>query len=443
MNVETTDSNRPADFPTLERARDFHVRPATLARIRAGHQVILDELKPTKAQVERGLELHYNSFVADVQGSVQMSSTHGIVGDRLRADLEPYRKELSKENLDPQEHRRRLDAIHFRRKTFESAFDEQWIEESRALYRIAGVHLGVSDVAGPEQNTFESALDRLARINFVYARRDDLMRVVGSEDIEKGLRSGKPGVMFHLAGVGCFAETEDPLRNLDLFYALGVRMSQMTYIQDNGLCCSYLQERDTGLTPLGKQVVRRMNELGVMVDLAHSGDRSSFDIMEASNAPVMLSHTGCRSVYDDSTNRGYLDKVFAQPYARGATPPRRPVSRNASDELIRAVAAQGGLIAVYSIDYMLGTGPESFHTWHRHLERAIGLAGIDHVAIGTDRTFFPGWRPGPLDWTNWPYWAVGLVCKGHSDDEIRQIIGGNFLRYARRVLDKRPWGAFM
>ena len=443
MNDDTADSNQPSDFPPLARARSFCVRQETLARIRAGHRVILDELKPTKAQIERGLELHYNSFVADVQGSVQMSSTHGIVGDRLRQDLEPYCRELSQQDLDPDELNRRLAAIHFKRKTFESAFDKQWIEESRALYSIAGVDLGVSDVAGPEENTYKAALDRVSRINFVYERRDDLLRVAKVADIEQARRSGKPSVMFHLAGVGCFAESEDPLKNLDLFYALGVRMSQLTYIQANGLCSSYLQERDTGLTPLGTQVVRRMNELGIMVDLAHSGEQSSFDIIAASNEPVMLSHTGCRAVYDDSANRGYLDKVFAQPYARGATPPSRPVSRNAGDDMIKAVAEKGGLVAIYSIDYMLGTGPESFHTWYRHLEHALGVAGSDHVAIGTDRTFFPGWQPGPLDWTNWPYWTVGLVCKGHSDEEIQKIIGGNFLRYARQVLDKRPWGALM
>ena len=443
MNLENPDSNQPTDFPPLERARGLRVRQETLERIRAGHQVILDELKPIQAQIDHGLELHYNSFVADVQGSVQMSSTHGIVGDRLRRDLELFREKLSQQSLDPEEFNRRLAAIHFKRKTFESAFDEQWIEESRALYAIAGVDLGVSDVAGPEENTFAAALNRLSRINYVYDWRDDLIRVAKLEDIERGRRNGKPGVMFHLAGVGCFAESEDPLTNLDLFYALGVRMSQLTYIQANGLCSSYLQERDTGLTPLGRQIVRRMNKLGVMVDLAHSGEQSSFDIIAASAEPVLLSHTGCRTVYDDSTNRGYLEKVFQQPYARGATPPTRPVSRNASDEMLKAVAAKDGLIAIYSIDYVLGTGPESFHTWYRHLERAISVAGIDHVAIGTDRTFFPGWQPGALDWTNWPYWTVGLVCKGHSDEEIQKIIGGNFLRYARQVLNKRPWGAFM
>lgn len=443
MNVEPEDSHLPTTIEPLARAGGLRVRQATLERIRAGHQVILAELKPTRAQIDRGLELHYNSFVADVQGSVQLSSTHGIVGDRLGQDLEPMRDELSGQDLDSVELQRRLHAGHFKRKTFESAFDEQWIAESQALYRIAGVNLGVCDVAGPEENSLAAALDRVSRINFAHDQRDDTLRVAKLADIERGIRSGKPAEMYHLAGVGCFAETSDPLKYLDLFYALGVRMSQMTYIQANGLCSSYLQERDTGLTPLGKQVVRRMNELGIMVDLAHSGERSSYDMIGASTEPVLLSHTGCRAVYDDSTNRGYLAKVFQQPYARGATPPTRPVSRNADDAMLKAVAAQGGLVAIYSIDYVLGAGPESFHTWYRHLEHAISVAGIDHVAIGTDRTFFPTWQPGAHDWTNWPYWTVGLVCMGHSDNEIKKIIGTNFLRYARRVLAKRPWGAFM
>jgi len=250
-------------------------------------------------------------------------------------------------------------------------------------------------------------------------------------------------VVFHLAGVGCFAETDDPLTNLDLFYALGVRMSQLTYIQQNALCCSWLQEHDTGLTPMGKKVVRRMNGLGIMVDVAHCGHQSSLDAIEASEEPAMISHTACKGVYDDATNTAYIEAVLRQPYARGVTRPDRTGSRNASDEILRAVAGKGGIIAFYTIDYMLGTGPESFNTWFRHLEHAIEIAGIDHVAIGSDRTFFPGWQPGPMDWTNWPYWTVGLVCKGLADGDIRKIIGGNYLRYMEQVLDKRPWGELM
>ena len=118
MEGQTTEPHRAAGYPTLARAGRVRVRPETLERIRAGHRVILDELQPTQAQIDRGLELHYNSFVADVQGSVQLSSTHGIIGDRLQQDLEPVRGELSRQQLEPGELIRRLAAVHFKRKTF-------------------------------------------------------------------------------------------------------------------------------------------------------------------------------------------------------------------------------------------------------------------------------------------------------------------------------------
>ncbi|HUS81322.1 MAG TPA: membrane dipeptidase [Armatimonadota bacterium] len=418
------------------------LRPDVIERIRAGHQALLDEIKPTRAQLRRGLELHYDSYVGDVQGSIQTSYTFGIVSDRLRADLDRAREALA-EKMEGAELARAVFAEHFSRKTFESVFDEQWVRESRALYDVAGVHLATSDAAGPEQNSFRDALHRLARIRFVYDRRDDVLCVTGAEDLERGRREGKPCVILHLAGVGCFAESEEPIRDLDLFYALGIRMSQLTYIQRNKLCCSWLQEEDTGLTDMGRQVVARMNELGVMVDLAHCGERSAAETIATSAEPVMLSHTACRSVYDDSTNPGYLDAVLAQNYARGVARPAKVNPRNASDEIIREVGRTGGLVAIYAIDYVLGTGPDAFETFYTHLAHAIEVAGADNVAIGTDRSFFPTWKPSPLDWTNWPLWTVGLVCRGHSDEEIRKIIGGNYLRYATRVLDKRPWGRFL
>ena len=71
------------------------------------------------------------------------------------------------------------------------------------------------------------------------------------------------------------------------------------------------------------------------------------------------------------------------------------------------------------------------------------LVGVDHVAVGTDLAFFPSWKPSPLDWTNWPYWTVGLVCMGHSDDEIRKVIGGNYFAYLQKVMPKRPLGEFL
>jgi membrane dipeptidase len=406
----------------LERASQFPLRPKIRDRILAGHQAILDELRPTPAQLDRGLQLHYDSFVADMQGNISVTYAGGLVGDRLAGD-----RRLKREKA----------------RTFESAYDPQWINESRALYAIAGVHVASEDVAHPGENDCDSALRLLARSNYVYERRPDMVRVSGWEDVEQARRAGTVAVIAHLAAAGCFAEAEDPLANLDLFYALGVRMSQLTYIQKNKLCCSWFQEDDTGLTDLGRQAIRRMNEIGVMVDVAHCGPRSAMEAVEASAEPVIISHTGCKAVFDDSSNETYINAVLAQPYARGVARPRKTSPRNAADELMKAAAGKGGLVGLFVIHYMLERSQPSFAGWYKHVEHAIQVAGIDHVAVGSDFGFLPGWKPSALDWANWPYWTVGLVCRGLTDEQVRKIIGGNFLRYAKQSLDKRPWGELM
>jgi membrane dipeptidase len=406
----------------MERAKLYPLRPKIRDRILAGHQAILDELKPTPAQLQRGLELHYHSPVADMQGNVSVTYQGGLLGDRLAADRQRNR---------------------FKARTFESAFDPQWIAESRALYAIAGVQVASEDVAHPGENDFDSALRLLARSNYVYEQRPDLVRVGSWNDVEQARREGKVSVIAHLAAAGCFAEADDPLANLDLFYLLGVRMAQLTYIQKNKLCASWLQEEDTGLTELGRRAVQRMNQLGVMVDVAHCGPRSALEIVAASTEPVLISHTGCQAVFDDRSDTTYLNAVLAQPYARGVARPRKTSPRYASDALLRAVAAKGGVVGLFVIYYTLEKQPPTFAGWWRHVEHAIHTAGIDHVAVGSDFGFLPGWKPSPMDWANWPYWTVGLVCRGLGDDEIRKIIGGNYLRYAKQVLDKRPWGEVM
>lgn len=416
------------------RAQQYTLRPATWQRIEAGHQVIIDELKPTKEQLDHGLALHYSSHVADAQGNISPTSAMALSSDAMAAELARRAADLA-----PAE----LAECHRRCRPFESAFDPQWIEESRALYDIAGIDVGLEDISHPDENTMPATLEHLACCHLVYGQRDDLIHVRKPADIDRGRRENKPCSVWHSAAAGAYAEAEDPLRNLDILFGLGVRMFQITYIQKNRLCCSWLQGDDTGLTEQGRAVVRRLNELGGMVDLAHCGDRSALEIIEASSEPVMISHTGCRAVYDDASEPTYLNAILEQPYARGVPRPERTGSRNASDEVIRAVADRGGVIGIYVLGYVLGQEPAPFDLWFRHIEHAIEVAGIDHVVVGSDMSFFPTWAPMAMDWTNWPYWTVGMVCRGMSDDDIRKVIGGNYLRHLRHVLDKQPWGEFI
>ena len=141
-------------------------------------------------------------------------------------------------------------------------------------------------------------------------------------------------------------------------------------------------------------------------------------MIEASQDPVLNAHTGCRALYD--------------------------YYKNEDDDYLRTLARKGGVAGIVANYLSPDPGTKfSFNAWFPHLEHAIKVAGIDHVGIPSDLTFLPDAKPQAMDWTNCPYCTVGLVCRGLSDGEIRKIIAGNFLRLARQVLEKRPWGPFI
>ncbi len=408
--------------PAPEDYRQISLRPEIRKVVEASRQVILDELKPNRSQLERGLELHYSSYVTDVCGCLYVADPSWIwKGDRLAADLKSYRGKLEQEGLAPEEIDQRVVLRWRDMKAFESAFDPQWRDDFRNLYRLSGLDLAVEDVGHFPEPSFQAGLQHVARAGFVYDKiKADALRVSGVDDLETARQKEQVAVLLHLHGGNWFAMTPDPLETLDLFFALGVRASQLTYHEKNSLVSSddFAGEKDEGLSWLGKRVVHRMNELGMIINLGHCGHRSGLEVIEASRDPVLNAHTGCRAVHD--------------------------YYKNEDDDYLRTLASKGGVAGIY---YDLRPDhPDtkfSFNAWFPHLEHAIKVAGIDHVGIPSDYTFWPDAKPRAMDWTNWPYFTVGLVCRGLSDVEIRKIIGGNFLRLAKQVLDKRPWGPFI
>ncbi len=408
--------------PVPEDFRPVTLRPEIRKVVDACRHLALEELKPTRSQLERGFELHYSSYVADVCGCLYVADPLFIwKGDRLNGELASYRNKLERDGLDPEDVQQRVVNRWRDMKAFESAFDPQWREDYRSLYRLAGIDLAVEDVGHFSEPSFRAGLQHTARAGFVYDKiKADAVRVSGVDDLDAARQDEKVAILLHLHGANWFAMTPDPIQTLDLFFALGVRASQLTYHEQNSLASSddFDGERDRGLSKLGKRVVRRMNELGIMVNLAHCGHRSGLDAIEASSEPVINAHTGCRAIYDHY--------------------------KNEDDDYLRTLARKGGVAGMYA--GYLSSDPDSgfsFNAWLPHLEHAVKVAGIDHVAIPSDLTFMPDYPPRPMSWSNWPYYTVGLVCRGFSDAEIRKLIGGNFLRLAKQVLDKRPWGPFI
>ena len=419
--------------PMPEDFTKYRLRTKLAQRVQAGRQIILEELKPSQSQLQHGLELHYDSYVADMMGAVYIANSAGQPGDRLERELAEVHQKAEEQGADQAEITRRVGAAWRARKPFESAFDPQWQEDCRALYALAGLDLAVEDNAG--HYTLEENLRWMASSNLVYANLDDMTRIVRAVDLSRARRQGKLGVISQLQGVDFLWVPGRSVQNLDLFYGLGVRMAQLTHGQSNavGADAYQLSHRDQGLTHEGKELIHRMNQLGVILDLSHAADRTAMEAIEASRQPVVNSHTACEAVYDD------LDQ------------------RNMDDDHFRAVAKTGGVVGIYIVSHRLldqgslqfsprwnshPSRPATFQDFFRHLEHALKVIGADHVGIGTDVTYLPSWSPRATEWSNWPYWTVGMVCRGLGDDEIRKILGGNFLRVAERVLDRRPWGPF-
>ncbi|HEY5721846.1 MAG TPA: dipeptidase [Allosphingosinicella sp.] len=190
---------------------------------------------------------------------------------------------------------------------------------------------------------------------------------------------------------------EGDLANLDRLHAAGFRMAGLVHFFDNELGGSMHGERKGGLTPFGRKVVRRMEELGMIVDIAHSSPAVVRDILEMARRPVVSSHGGVQATCK--------------------------VNRNLDDDQIRGIAATGGVIGIgYWDAAVCGTGPEAVADAILHVRK---VAGIDHVGLGSD---FDGAVTTGFDTSKLAHLTQALADRGLTDEEIGKVMGGNVLR---------------
>jgi membrane dipeptidase len=228
-----------------------------------------------------------------------------------------------------------------------------------------------------------------------------------------------------------------PWRDLDALryaYDFGLRMCQLTYNTMTTVGGGCTDRTDAGLSNFGVASVKVMNELGIIVDTAHSGRQTTLDACTVSEAPVVASHTAAAGLYA---------------HARGK-----------DDETLRAIAETGGVIGVVTVPFFLsGEATVDINAMLDHIDYVAEVAGVDHVAIGTDwpmqlpewvmnEVWLPvtaeaGFRPedglrsqglvGFDDYRDFPNITRGLVARGWSDDDIAKVLGENFLRVMETV----------
>lgn len=268
--------------------------------------------------------------------------------------------------------------------------------------------------------------------------RPELLSIARSgADIRAAKEAGRLALILGFQDSSPFS---DDLTRLDEFYGDGLRIVQLTYNVENSVGFGCLAPDDQGLTELGREVVARLDELGVLVDLSHCGSQTSLDGIQASAGPVSFTHTGCNAVY------------------------RHP--RNKDDEALRLVADRGGVVGIYLMPFLNPEGEATAEHVLDHLDHALNVCGADHVGIGSDQGIVPldvsGEFQAQFDAVSAQREAMGIAApredtipyvpelnhprrmetiagmmagRGHSDDVIEKVMGANFMRLFGEV-----WG---
>lgn len=280
---------------------------------------------------------------------------------------------------------------------------------------------------------FRAAIDGIATWNRIIAEHRTLFaRVESVPDIHAARAAGKLGVIYDFQDA---APLEGDAERVATFAALGVKLMQLTYNKRNLCGDGCLEHDNAGLSDFGREVIARINEAKIVLDLSHAGQKTIAEGIAASKTPLVITHSGCRSLTDNP--------------------------RNTFDAEMRALATKGGVFGVYLMPFLTTKGQPQREDLVRHLEHAVNVCGEDHVGIGTDnpllgfeindqsrkeqREFYesrakrgiaaPGEAAdvfnmveGYNDVLRYEHLEGDLSRRGWSSTRIEKVLGGNFMR---------------
>ena len=402
---------------------NFHVNK----QIQEAYQVALNILNPTQKQLEHGLELHRNSVVIDCYGFMPRAAVDGVsISAAVNNNASPLEIQDMQEDMSMSRF-----VLHARER-----------EEFMNAWKASGVTCVIQN-AGEEGNEIHRLLKRLARFTYTTdMMRDFVGKAVLPDDILTAKKEQRHALYFTGNGVPMpqdWISVEEELRYIRMFFQLGIRMMHLTYNRRNMIDDGCGEPTDCGLSDFGRAVVKEMNRVGVIVDIAHSGWQTSLEAAQLSEKPMVASHSTAASLHHHI--------------------------RSKPDHVIRAIADTDGYIGICCIPRFLGSSGD-IAAMMNHIDYVVKKFGSNHVAIGTDVAYtseyaaeengkIPSFRRPrerwqalwptdnfeetatmrqSMEWTNWPLFTVGMVQKGYSDQDIQKILGGNTLRVAKEAL---------
>lgn len=278
-------------------------------------------------------------------------------------------------------------------------------------------------LGGPR--AYEDSVFYLASWQGFLARNAEVLSLVGTApDLDTAKARGKIAVIIGLQNADHFRSSED----VKTFYQLGLRCSQLTYNTQNRIGSGCTDRIDGGVSDFGAEIIGKMNEVGMLVDVSHSGDRTTLDAIEISRKPIAITHSNCRALNNHP--------------------------RTKTDEAIRKLAAKGGVIGITGIrNFVRDQEPTTMEHIVDHIDHVAKLVGIEHVGVGTDaglngydsmpreqyQALKSAYKPNysfrdkmDIDGFDHPRkmydLTESLIRRGYSDDNIAAVLGGNFRR---------------
>jgi membrane dipeptidase len=304
---------------------------------------------------------------------------------------------------------------------------EEWLPRLRA----GGVNVVVCAVYIDSLFLPEGALRRAVQlVDALFEEIDECADEVAfartAADVVRITGEGKIAALLAFEGAEPFGQDLAALR---LFHRLGLRMVSFAWMRRTAFGDgTWENDSRGGLTRLGRQAIAEMNRLGIIPDVSHASDRTTWDILECSTKPVIASHSNARALMDHP--------------------------RNLTDEMIQAIAASGGVVGVVAVAGYIAPTEPTIVRWADHVDYIANLVGIDHVAVGCDfyaeiaamgaahdiAAWGPDGRlpdlvvPGMSRWPELPGLTAELLRRGYDEAALRKLYGGNFLRVLESVM---------
>lgn len=298
-------------------------------------------------------------------------------------------------------------------------------EKAAQEFRVSGItgFHNAHGLGGPD--AYSEALAFMAAWQGYAGRNPNLFSLVGkAEDLDRAKADGRAAVIMGIQNAEHFRTPDD----VASFYKLGQRCSQLTYNSQNLIGSGSTDRVDGGISDFGAEIIKAMNDTGMLVDVSHSGDRTTLDAIAASAVPIAFTHSNCRS-------------IAGHP-------------RTKTDEAIKALAAKGGVMGITGVR-MFVSKIDPTHVGHvvDHIDHVVKLVGIEHVGIGSDADLngYDDMAPDQYAKLKAAYKASyafrekididgfdhprkvfdlteELIRRGYSDGNIKLVLGGNFRR---------------